>query len=280
MTVRVKILAISAVLLLLFAVVLVGSVVMQKQSSDKVAAIIDFQLPLTAAIADLDVATFEYELSLERALRRPEVTEADRRALDTTKARITADFERTEALLARALVDPRTDGAERLVLARAERSLVYLRRLEAPFLALGDEVLAAHTGARPAEALALSLRVNKVYATTVILAEETHRLAQHAIEARELDVVIVAGKSEPVRIFELVGRAGEVEPSVLELRDLYVDGLEAYRRQDWEAAERRFTECLRLRPDDGPAGVLRGRSVGFRAAPPPDWDGVWRLAEK
>ena len=73
MTVRVKILAISAVLLLLFAVVLVGSVVMQKQSSDKVAAIIDFQLPLTAAIADLDVATFEYELSLERALRRPEV---------------------------------------------------------------------------------------------------------------------------------------------------------------------------------------------------------------
>ena len=158
MTVRVKILAISAVLLLLFAVVLVGSVVMQKQSSDKVAAIIDFQLPLTAAIADLDVATFEYELSLERALRRPEVTEADRRALDETKARITADFERTEALLARALVDPRTDGAERLVLARAQRSLVYLRRLEAPFLALGDEVLAAHTGARPAEALALSLR--------------------------------------------------------------------------------------------------------------------------
>ena len=137
MTVRVKILAISAVLLLLFAVVLVGSVVMQKQSSDKVAAIIDFQLPLTAAIADLDVATFEYELSLERALRRPEVTEADRRALDETKARITADFERTEALLARALVDPRTDGADRLVLARVQRSLVYLRRLEAPFLALG-----------------------------------------------------------------------------------------------------------------------------------------------
>ena len=103
----------------------------------------------------------------------------------------------TEALLARALVDPRTDGAERLVLARAERSLVYLRRLEAPFLALGDEVLAAHTGARPAEALALSLRVNKVYGTTVILAEETHRLAQHAIEARELDVVIVAGRASP-----------------------------------------------------------------------------------
>jgi len=158
MTVRVKILAISAVLLLLFAVVLVGSVVMQKQSRGKVGTIIDIHLPLTAAIADLDVATYEYELSLERVLRRPEVTEADRRALDKTKARITADLERTEALLARALVDPRTAGADRLVLARVPRSLVYLRRLEAPFLALGDEILAAHTGARPDEALALSLR--------------------------------------------------------------------------------------------------------------------------
>ena len=39
MTVRVKILAISAVLLLLFAVVLVSSVIMQEHSSRKVAAI-------------------------------------------------------------------------------------------------------------------------------------------------------------------------------------------------------------------------------------------------
>ena len=47
--------------------------------------------------------------------------------------------------------------------------------------------------------------VNKVYGTTVILAEETYRLAQQVIDARELDTVIVVGKSEPVRIFELAG---------------------------------------------------------------------------
>jgi hypothetical protein len=116
--------------------------------------------------------------------------------------------------------------------------------------------------------------VNKVYGTTVILAEETYRLAQQAIDARDLDTVIVVGKSEPVRIFELLGRAGEVDAVLLELRDLYVEGLAAYRRQDWDTAEQRFTECLRQCPDDGPAAVLRERSVAFRAPPPPDWDGV------
>ena len=84
-----------------------------------------------------------------------------------------------------------------------------------------------------------------------------------------------------MRIFELLGRAGEVDAGLLELRDLYVEGLVAYRRQDWDTAEQRFTECLRRHPDDGPAAVLRERSVAFRGAPPPpDWDGVWHLNEK
>ena len=84
MTVRVKILILSAVLLLLFAVVLASSLIMQRHSSDKVAAIIEFQLPLAAAISDLDVATSDYELFLERMLRRnhdtPAIAEAEHQA--------------------------------------------------------------------------------------------------------------------------------------------------------------------------------------------------------
>lgn len=72
MTVRGKILAISGVLLLLFAAVLIGSVVMQTQSSAKRATIIDIYLPLVDIIADLDVATYEYELILQHLLRRSE----------------------------------------------------------------------------------------------------------------------------------------------------------------------------------------------------------------
>ena len=43
--------------------------------------------------------------------------------------------------------------------------------------------------------------INKAYGTSIILSEETYRLSQSVIEARELDLVTVAGKTEPVRIY-------------------------------------------------------------------------------
>ena len=121
-----------------------------------------------------------------------------------------------------------------------------------------DRAAIAEHGRRPVARHELE-GVNKVYGTSVILAEETYRLAQTVVEARELDTVVVAGKSEPVRIYELMGRAGEVAASLQELRELYVEGLQAYRRRDWDAAGRCFAKCLELVPGDGPATVLRER---------------------
>src|SRR5262249_16557038 len=160
MTVRVKILAISAVLLLLFAVVLVSSVVMQEHSSRKVAAIIDYHLPLAAAIADLDVATYEYELVVERLLRELDTkgaaADGQRRQVEKPRTRIAGAFDRGAALLGRALADPRTEGNDRLVLAKVQRFLEYLKRYEEPFLVLGGQVLAAYDAGRRAEATTLS----------------------------------------------------------------------------------------------------------------------------
>jgi hypothetical protein len=122
MTVRIKILALSVVLLLLFGGVLMVSVAMQQRTSHQVAAIIEFHLPLAAAIADLDVATDAYELIVQRLLLLPEATpavlEVGRHALDVDKTRIAADFQQADSLLERALADSRTDAADRLVLAR------------------------------------------------------------------------------------------------------------------------------------------------------------------
>src|SRR5262252_5391453 len=160
MTVRVKILAISAVLLLLFAIVLVSSVIMQEHSSRKVAAIIDYHLPLAAIIADLDVATDQYELVVERLLRQEDrgsgTADEQRRQLEKTRQRIAADFDGAAALLGRALTDPRTDGNDRVVFGKVQRSLEYLKRYEEPFLALGGQVEATYDAGKLAEATTLS----------------------------------------------------------------------------------------------------------------------------
>ena len=113
MTVLVKILAISVVLLLLFAGVLFASVAMQQRTSHQVAVITEFHLPLAAIIADFDVATDQYELIVERLLLLPDIApaavKAARGAVEKDKARIADDFTQADALLARALADPRAD---------------------------------------------------------------------------------------------------------------------------------------------------------------------------
>jgi adenylate cyclase len=121
----------------------------------------------------------------------------------------------------------------------------------------------------------------KLYGTRVLLAEQTRRLAGDTIEARELDTVLVVGKTEPERIFELLGRAGEVAPDRLELRDAFETGLAAYRGQAWEEAAAGFRRCLAIRPDDPPSRLLLARIETFREHPPaPDWGGVWALEAK
>jgi adenylate cyclase len=123
--------------------------------------------------------------------------------------------------------------------------------------------------------------INKLYGTSLILSEETYRMAQHVIEARELDLITVAGKTEPVRIYEAVARVGEIAPEQIQLREMYANGLAAYRRQDWDEAQLRFESCQLGNADDGPSRLFIERISLLRSSPPPaDWDGVWHFDEK
>jgi adenylate cyclase len=123
--------------------------------------------------------------------------------------------------------------------------------------------------------------INKVYGTQAIIADDTLRLAQQEIETRELDLISVAGKSEPVRIHELLAPFGKLATAQVELRCEYAIGLEAYRGREWDRAEAQFEKCLKITPTDGPAAVFIERVRAMRATPPPtDWDGVWRITAK
>lgn len=121
----------------------------------------------------------------------------------------------------------------------------------------------------------------KAYGTRVLISEATQRLAADAIETREIDTVLVVGKSEPERIFELVGRKGEVPADELELRDAFEAALVSYRGQAWAEAEAGFGKCLAIDPEDGPSQVFLARIAQFRDHPPgPGWNGAWALETK
>jgi adenylate cyclase len=123
--------------------------------------------------------------------------------------------------------------------------------------------------------------VNKIYGTSILINEECYRLAENEIEAREIDLVTVFGKVEPVRIFELQAGQGTLDPNVAKLNNVYADALQLYRQQQWKEAESAFRECLRIREHDGPSLEFLTRIANFARTPPPkDWNGVWNTASK
>jgi len=122
---------------------------------------------------------------------------------------------------------------------------------------------------------------NKTYGTRVLISEATNHLAADTLETREIDSVVVVGKTEPQRIFELLGRKGEVARERLALRDAYVEALDAYRRKDWAKALAGFEDCLAIVPCDAPSKLFVERIAQFRVTTPcSEWNGVWSLLEK
>lgn len=122
---------------------------------------------------------------------------------------------------------------------------------------------------------------NKFYHTLILLGPRTYELARDVIEAREVDLLRVKGKEQPVAVYELMGRKGELSPERRRLVALYLEGLAAYKRREFEEARVKFTEALGLDPADGLCQVYLKRAEEYLIHPPPeDWDGVYELKSK
>ncbi|HET6969624.1 MAG TPA: adenylate/guanylate cyclase domain-containing protein, partial [Phenylobacterium sp.] len=121
---------------------------------------------------------------------------------------------------------------------------------------------------------------NKAYGTHILIDQRTREMAGGAVEAREIDLVAVVGREEPLRVFELAALAGALPAERAELFGLYAEALASYRKGDWVGAERGFLAAIKRAPDDGPSKAMLERTRQLRAAPPPAWDGAWRLTSK
>ena len=122
---------------------------------------------------------------------------------------------------------------------------------------------------------------NKQYQTYTMLSEFTYELAKNDIEARELDAIRVVGKQEPIKIYELLGRKGEMEDQIRLILPHFQEGLEHYKNQRWEEGITCFEDALNLYEDDGPSLTYFERCITFQHhPPPPDWDGVFAMRTK
>jgi adenylate cyclase len=127
--------------------------------------------------------------------------------------------------------------------------------------------------------------LNKYYGTQLLVTGAVRERVQDRFLFRWIDLVVPAGTSRPVELFELlapIDRAPDGgRPAGYDwLRD-WDDALAVYRRQQWIAAVARFRSFKEAHPEDPVAGVYVERCVRFLTAPPPaDWDGAERYDRK
>jgi adenylate cyclase len=129
--------------------------------------------------------------------------------------------------------------------------------------------------------------LNKDYGTHIIVNETTYAATREAkFVYRELDLIRVKGKTQPVMIYELIGRAGEenLYGSIanVQLRlDQFAQARTLYRARRWEEAQRAFQIMIDKWPDDGPARTYWKRCQEYLFDEPPSgWDGVFTMTHK
>jgi adenylate cyclase len=123
--------------------------------------------------------------------------------------------------------------------------------------------------------------VNKFYATSILISQETHAALGGRLVAREIDVNRVKGKQKPTRIYELLAEPGELLGARRELYHHYQAGMEAYWKKEFAKARSWFAKALKADPADYPAQLYLERCEKYRLKPPgPRWDGVTVLKSK
>ncbi|MCG8569842.1 MAG: adenylate/guanylate cyclase domain-containing protein [Spirochaetes bacterium] len=122
---------------------------------------------------------------------------------------------------------------------------------------------------------------NKAYQTRIMISEATYQEAKEAIEVRELDLLRVKGKEQPVRVYELLAKRGQLTDPQKKMASCFQKGLTLYRQQKWVEAISQFTEALKYQKADGPAQLYIQRCQAFQQKPPPaNWDGVYVMKTK
>jgi adenylate cyclase len=115
----------------------------------------------------------------------------------------------------------------------------------------------------------------KQYSARLLISKNTYDKLKGTYRIRDIDDVVVKGKTEPARVFEVLDyHTDETFPNLMEVVNHFKEGRGHYRKGDWDKAVKSFKECLKLHPEDKLSHTYVEWCEEYKKKPPKDWTGV------
>ncbi|MEO1403574.1 MAG: GAF domain-containing protein [Cyanobacteria bacterium J06635_1] len=124
--------------------------------------------------------------------------------------------------------------------------------------------------------------ITKQYGCDIVLSEHTYELCHDHIWVRELDVIRVKGKMQPVKIYGLIGdREQALDDNTQTFLSLYEQARQSYTSMAFDEAIQLFDQAQQMRPADRAVAIHLKRAHEYlQNPPPPNWDGVHVMTTK
>lgn len=122
----------------------------------------------------------------------------------------------------------------------------------------------------------------KQYYAGILISEYTYRQLKGTYRIREVDRVVVKGKTKTVAVYEVLDHLSEEAfPNVMDAVNTFHQGLQQYRRGEWDRAIDAFREGARINCNDRICQMYIDRCEQLKAHPPEKgWEGVWVMHSK
>ncbi len=122
----------------------------------------------------------------------------------------------------------------------------------------------------------------KQYGAHILISEFTYKAVKATYRTRQVDYVVVKGKTEPVGVYEVLDFHDENSyPNMVDALGNFNDGYRAWNDGNWDQAIKLFNSVKKINPNDKAAQLYLDRCDFMKKNPPKgNWDGVWVMTSK